>query len=184
MTDKEKFVLNITFQRIGLSSKEAITLINTLESRNKTYGMLIEAIRRLQDYFRNEKKWDSSAIKDLLKESRIYECSINKIKTIEDVFTKRDYSEKEQQQVARFYSPIFTYNAEYLDKKLLFYNDIKIKNILLEHPRNFLQGLKLTYARHHFLTEKDWLKTHQKIYLQQKRNLLTYMDPMPIIRLY
>lgn len=41
-----------------------------------------------------------------------------------------------------------------LDKKLLFYNDIKVRNLIIENPKHLMQGLTLSYARHQFFVTK------------------------------
>lgn len=175
MTDREKFVLKIMLQNIGLDIKEANALLTDLESRKKTYKLILTVIERLQEYFEGEQKYDRVTFCNILTEPRIYECSIEKIKSIDSVLAGRDYNYKERKQVAAGYPNIFASQNEKLDKKLVYYNDIKIKKLLIGHPRHFMQSLELTYARQHFLTEKEIFEDKQKdLFLPEIRFIGAY----------
>lgn len=175
MTGRENFVLKIMLQQTGMEEKDVNILMEKLESRNKTYKILVEAINRLQDYFINKRKYDKEAVCIMLKEPRIYECSIEKIKIIENVFAQRKYTDEEQQQISVGHPAIFLCRAEPLDKKLIYYNDIKIKHLLVRHSRHFMQSLSLTYARAHFLTDNELFEEKQKdLFLPEVRFIGAY----------
>lgn len=168
MIKRERFVLTITLQQKGLQSKIANRVVQLLNSRGKNYEQILQTIEDIQDYFKN-KDYQESSINNILTGPRIYECSLEKIKQLEQTFTNNDYSQAEIEIIEAGYPHVFCHQCEPLDKKLLFYNDIKIKNLILNHPRHLMQGLKLSYARHSFLTNNYSIERVQEhIFLEEK----------------
>lgn len=175
MDDRAKFVINIMLQKLGIKSKDIDTLINHFETANRSYKTIIDAMTRLQDHFIIERKYDEATICNILKDCSIYECSIDKIKTVEEIFEKRQYTFEEQKKVIGGYPSIFSYSADNIDKKVVYYNDIKIKNLMVNHSRHFIQGLDLTYARKHFLDTKMLFDERQKdLFLPEERFINIY----------
>lgn len=172
MTKRERFVLTLTLEKIGLGHSQANRVINLLNYRNNDYETILSAIEDIKKYFKS-KDYSESSINTILTGPRIYECSIEKIQNVEKVFNKNHYSEQELEKVEASYPHIFCHQPAPLDKKLMYYNDISIKNIIIIRPRNLMQGLKLTYARHSFLSDNHLFQDNQKRVLFLDENAFT-----------
>lgn len=159
MTKRERFVLTLTLEQIGLEPSVANRVVGILDYRMNDYESILNSIKVIQKYFK-DKKYKDSSINKILAGPRIYECNLDKIEKVESVLDKNDYSKPEIEIVETLYPHIFCHQPSPLDKKLMFYNDIKIKELIIHHPRNLMQGLKLTYARHKFLSNSLLFKEH------------------------
>lgn len=175
MTKKEIFLLTIIFQKLGFNKKEIDKLITVCTFKKDTYNTIMKSLDRLKEYFIGEKKYDKDAMHQILKEGRIYGYSIDKIKQVEDVFKTHDYSNDEIKTIETEHPTILCHETSSLDKKLLFYNDIKIKSLIIANPRHLMQGLKLSYARHQFLSAKKSYEENKKdLFMTELRFISAY----------
>lgn len=175
MTSKERFVINITLKKYGLTSDEIKNLIEKFEEKHKKYTTVVLTIERIVNYFLDKKHYEQESLHQLLKDYRMYNYSQKKIEKIEKVFLNNGYTEKEMESIVVRMCNVFNYNPESLGKKLSFYNEINLKDAIINNPQNLTQGLKLSYARYKFLDSKNQYNNNkQAIFLKNNQFFLIY----------
>ena len=154
MTKQERFVLTGMLYKCGVPAKQISKVLNYFEENRRVYGTMIKQIISLKDHF-SDMGYDEESLSMIMSDCRLYDHSIKKIVSIEGVLEQRGYTKDEIRMVEVCSSNIFGHDRDTLDKKLLYYNDIDVKNLIVRNSKNLIQGLKLSYARVGYLKDKS-----------------------------
>lgn len=186
MTQKEKFVISIMLKKYGLKNHEIDKLIEKFESRNKRYSVILRALDRLKKYFIDTKHYDNESFSIMLTNYQIYRYSTDKINKIEQVFIDNRYSEEELKTIEVSFADVFGYDADKLNRKLEFYNDVELKQAILDKPQRLQQGLTLSYARYQFLNNNGLYKINRHtLFKEECRYIRMYgVDNKELIKRY
>ena len=148
MINKEKFTLKIMLQKMGLTEQESILLIDKFEEYGFKYERIIKRkniIYPMIDYF---KKCDySNKFMNKMISVAIKKYSAKKILNVDKVLKNNNYNIKERENIEFNNTEIFNQNKETLEKKLCYYNENNLKQIILKNPKGLVISLELSHAR-------------------------------------
>lgn len=154
MTKRERFVLTAVLCDCGVLRGDIPKILSYFEDTGRIYGTMLKQIESLRDHFLN-RGYDKESLSKIMSDPRLYDHSVKKIINSEDVLRSNGYTDDEIKQVEVVGSSMFGHDKDTLDKKILFYNDVGIKNLIVRNSRNLIQGLSLSYARVHFLQDRN-----------------------------
>ena len=148
MINKEKFTLKIMLQKMGLTEQESILLIDKFEEYGFKYERIIKRkniIYPMIDYF---KKGDySNKFMNKMISVAIKKYSAKKVLNVDTVLINNNYNIKERENIEFNNTEIFNQNKETLEKKLCYYNENNLKQIILKNPKGLVISLELSHAR-------------------------------------
>lgn len=186
MSSKEKLILAVLFKQYGITPTESQKMIAQFESRMITYNVIVNALPKLKEYFMGERNCDKESFGNILRTVRIFNQSIDKIKDIEQILRDNDYSEEEIRTIETINPVVFCDGRQTLDQKLSFYNNIRIKNLIVSNPCHLWQSLKLSYARHCFFTTiPNYDGKQQELFISEEKFIDSYgIDNKTLIKTY
>lgn len=152
MVEKDRLILSISLGKIGLDYKSIMKILNSSSIKCSKYSTITERINELQNYFR-QKDYSNESIKRILSDPRVYRTSLDKVINTEKVFKERLYTSSEIEKIEKGHPSIFCQELDSISMKLKFYNDIEIRNIIVDTPKNLIQRLELSYGRYSFLKD-------------------------------
>ena len=86
---------------------------------------------------------------------KVFSLGIENIITTIDILSQNGYSLDEIINITSLYPSILCQSNELLKKKLYLYDFLGMKNYLSKYPKNYMQGIELSYARYMFLLERN-----------------------------
>lgn len=186
MTSKEKLVLTIIFRKFGINAADVKKIIAKFEDRRITYNVIIQALPKLQDYFIGQRGFDKETFGKVVRTVRIFNTSIDKIKSIEKTLADNEYTEEEVKAIETVNPAVVCHEQDSLDRKLRFYNNIKVKNLIINNPCNLWQGLKVSYARHQYFVAKNYSEEHlNNLFVSEEKFIDRYgIDNKVLLKTY
>ena len=157
MTGRDRFICMASLKESGLSYSELCAFVAFICSKCDDKEKILKSSEKLNTIVRyfKEKEYPLGLIAKIACVS-IHNISAEKAIKVDDVIVSSGYSVIEAQRVeAGDTHNIFMNNPEKTGIKLNFYNDIRVKDMIVETSFRLRQPLGVSYARHQFLLSKN-----------------------------
>lgn len=176
MTKKEEFIIKIMLQKMKLTERESIALINIFKEENLTYARIIKRKNNIQELANYYKKREySNELMNSVIALSIKKYSASRIVEYDDLFIKHGYTKSECEQIEKNSGIIFSEGKNTLNNKLVYYNDQMLKDMIVLKPRVLKLSLEVAHARINlFKRKKLSLKGNINILFDGRENFKRY----------